>query len=369
MSTDNSEQKQGAAKPKGLDTRHVFLDTAIYRRYGHDLNSKALKPFLALLQDHVFTLHITDITKREIERQIAELGAELAQDVNKANKRLIRWFSRSRWKAEQKDKLKDVNASELAKQAIQDFQLAMSMDWHPQIHMALSVLPTSIFDRYFAREAPFDGHESKEFPDAFAIEALDEWCKSKGARMYVVTFDKAMKRAAERTTTLIPVTSLDDLLQIVAEAQRPDIVEKTERFLENTETSSALQKSIEDQLKDLVIIYDGELLDGEIIEQNAGEGPIELEGFHVLLASPEQTDVLAKVTVPVIVQVQYQDISEAIYDKEDDEYFGAETAAMEIEQTITISVFLSIDNESREISDVEIVTKEVRVSEPDELYG
>jgi len=55
----------------GLKTRHVFLDTQVYRQYGHNLNAKVLQTFLKQIKAHVCTLHITDITKLEIERQLS----------------------------------------------------------------------------------------------------------------------------------------------------------------------------------------------------------------------------------------------------------------------------------------------------------
>ena len=51
-----------------LKTRHVFLDTEVYRRYGHNLNNKVLQRLLQLTKDHISTLHITDITLAEIQR-------------------------------------------------------------------------------------------------------------------------------------------------------------------------------------------------------------------------------------------------------------------------------------------------------------
>ncbi|HWW35200.1 MAG TPA: PIN domain-containing protein [Xanthobacteraceae bacterium] len=68
----------------GLKTRHVFLDTEVYRRYGHNLHDKVLQRLLQLTKDHISTLHITDITLEEIKRQLCDMAAEVAQAMNKA---------------------------------------------------------------------------------------------------------------------------------------------------------------------------------------------------------------------------------------------------------------------------------------------
>jgi hypothetical protein len=360
-------ENEGNPKAAGLQTRHVFLDTEVYRQYGHNLNIRPLQSFLALIKDHIFTLHITDITKLEIERQIRELAAEVAQNMNRANKGLRLWRSRSRWRPADDD-IKDVDASALATQGIRDFQMAMSMDWHPQEHGALGLSAAPIFGRYFAREAPFDHTDSKEFPDAFVVEVLDQWCKNQSASMYVVTRDKAMQRAAKRTSTLLALSSLDELLQIVAEAQSPDIVERVERMLESPAVWDKLEESVRDQIGHLGVIYIGNLFDGEAIEHYVGNEPVELVSFHVLSVSSDQIGVLAKLKVPLTVEVQYQDTTDAFYDKEDGTHIGGETAVAEIENNVTISLFLTIDARSQDVLEIDILTQDVRVSEPYETY-
>jgi PIN domain len=174
----NHSGPETGPKAVGLQTRHVFLDTEVYRRYGHNLNIQPLQSFLSRITDQIFTLHITDITKLEIERQIHELAAEVAQALNKANKGVRRWHSRSRWR-DVGDDLNDLDARTLGVQGVRDFQFTMSMEWHPHEHQALKLPAQIIFERYFARNPPFDKPDSKEFPDAFVVEALDQWCKNK----------------------------------------------------------------------------------------------------------------------------------------------------------------------------------------------
>ena len=70
----------------GLQTRHVFLDIEVYRRYGHNLHGEVLQRLLQLTKDHISTLHITDITLAEIKRQLGDMAAEVAQAVNKPNR-------------------------------------------------------------------------------------------------------------------------------------------------------------------------------------------------------------------------------------------------------------------------------------------
>jgi hypothetical protein len=142
----------------GLKTRHVFLDTEVYRRYGHNLNDKVLQTLLQLIKDHVCTLHVTDITQLEIARQIREVAIELASDVNKSNKRLHNWRLPRSWSSATHKAPAEIDAAAIAAEAVQHFELRMSVDWGPEKHAALSIAAKDIFASYFRREPPFGLH-------------------------------------------------------------------------------------------------------------------------------------------------------------------------------------------------------------------
>jgi PIN domain len=178
----------------GLKTRHVFLDTEVYRRFGHNLNAKVLQTLLKQIKDHVCTLHTTDITLSEIKRQLGDMALETAQVVNKGNKELRRWQARTQapWSTGPQKVIADVDPTTLAVDAVHQFDFALANAWPMTKHEALSVAPKDIFDLYFRRAPPFDKTDSKEFPDAFVVAALDRWCQRNNQTMYVVTKDAAM---------------------------------------------------------------------------------------------------------------------------------------------------------------------------------
>ena len=129
--TENSEA--------GLKTRHVFLDTEAYRRYGHNLSARVLQSLFKYIKDQVSILHITDITVAEIKRQIEEMAHEIAQNVNKANKQLKNWRKRSAGGAQEKEP-EDVDRAELARLAVLHFNVAMRGDWKPLEHLRYDVV-------------------------------------------------------------------------------------------------------------------------------------------------------------------------------------------------------------------------------------
>src|SRR5262249_7290389 len=157
---------------------------------------------------------------------------EVAQAANKANRLLKNWRSvRSRYAADQPVQA-DVDAAALAHDAIRDLDFKMKIEWRPTRHHALQVPAKDVFDSYLQRQPTFDKPDSKEFPDAFVVAALDNWCQKNGEKMYVITKDKAMLRAVAKTATLIPLPTLEDYLALLVDD--PKVVQSVERVLSSS---------------------------------------------------------------------------------------------------------------------------------------
>jgi hypothetical protein len=348
----------------GLKTRNVFLDTQVYRQYGHNLNAKVLQSLLTQLNDRQCTLHITDITRAEIERQIGELAAEVSQSVNKGTKELRRWNSRFQHKTSGVQAPRDdVDPAEMKKNAVSDFNFIFH-SWNPVNHAALKIDPKTVFDAYFRRDPPFDHADSKEFPDAFVIAALDQWCTKEKQQMYVITRDAAMKRTAEVTRTLIPLSSLDEFLQIIVQAQDPAVVSRVEGILNYAKTWDRIATRVRGQIGNLGTIYSGNLMDGEIVDHSPGSGKIELLDFHVISISSEQIEAVLKLKAPIEFELQYLDTTYATYDNEDDTYIGAETASMTFETEAIINAFVVIDASKHKVTEVDVLARDIHVEEP-----
>ena len=349
----------------GLKTRHIFLDTEVYRRYGHNLNDKVLQRLLQLTKDHISTLHITDITLEEIKRQLGDMAAEVAQAVNKGNRLLGNWRSvRSRYSGNEPAPA-DVDGGALANDAVRDFDYTMKIEWEPKRHDALTLPAKDVFDAYFRRDPPFDKPDSKEFPDAFVVAALDKWCQKNHQNMYVITKDMAMLRAVAQTKTLLPLPTLEDYLTLLVDD--PKVIKKVERIFGSSAWDN-VEEEVREQLGHLGTVYTGDLHDGEVIHHEAGNGPVELIEFNVISASDGEIEVVAKVKVPIVFEVQYLDTSSAWWDSEDKEFIGGEKEVQTLELEMTLSVLIIIDPRDESITEVDLLTRDVYVQEPYETF-
>ena len=82
----------------GLETRNIFLDTEVFRSYGHNLNAKTMRVLGGYVADGIFVLHTTDVTLREVSHQIGAMERELTNRANKVAKELTRWNDRYRFR-------------------------------------------------------------------------------------------------------------------------------------------------------------------------------------------------------------------------------------------------------------------------------
>jgi hypothetical protein len=135
--------KENAAHA-GLLTRHVFLDTEVYRAHEHDLTSAPFKALAGLIEEGRLTLHVTDITLSEVERHVREQAAEIGRSVRDLAKKLERWKRRAP-RASGLD-CPILNAETLAKAANSAFAWTVKYEWNAESHRALDISAHLIFD-------------------------------------------------------------------------------------------------------------------------------------------------------------------------------------------------------------------------------
>jgi hypothetical protein len=349
-----------------LVTHHVFLDTQVYRAHAHNPDS----PPLLALRDHIaadrLILHITDITLAEIERQLGELAGEATAAMKKARRQFGGW--KKRLPKAVKGDLPDFDQAVVAEAAFKQFRKRMQEDWRAVDHAATAVAAVDVFRDYFRRKPPFENQGSKEFPDAFVVRSLEDWCKHNDERMYVIGADKAMAAAVKKSAVLLHMQSLPELLQSVAATESPDIISKASDLLKKSKVRDTLQKEIEGRIDELIPVYVGvDLADGEVSGHELN-GEIAIDDFKVLAASEQDISILLRVTVPLMVTIDYEDRSSATYDKEDDVYFGAEAAEAEIEEEPVVRVFARLTRKPAGVSSVQLMTSEFDVNDIYEDY-
>ena len=155
----------------GLRTRHVFLDTEVYRAHGHDVSSAPFRILAGLIEEHRVTLHVADITLEEAARHISEQAAEIGRSASELRRKSEQW--NRRFPRATMPEIPGLDTNTVEKLAASAFRWTVRYEWNAENHEALNCAARPIFERYFARKPPFD-QGKKEFPDAFVIQTLAE---------------------------------------------------------------------------------------------------------------------------------------------------------------------------------------------------
>lgn len=345
----------GRKPAEALATREVFLDTEAFRRVEFDVAHPTIVALFKHVDEGRLKLHITDITLREILKQMLQMADRLVGEVNGARDALRTWKSRV---PEGLAREHGLDGPKLGNEYFTRFRASLRAHQTTE-HAATARSALPIFMAYFERKAPFDGKDYKEFPDAFVLDALEGWSEAEDTRMYVVTHDQAMLRAATASPRLLPIENLADLLASVTADHAPDVEDAVGAVVELPEFISGLETEVDGKLGDVGTIYMGDLSDGEIIGVRRKGEPRNLD-WTVISAGEARFGIVVSFDINIEADVDFEDRELAFYDKEDDSYYGAESASAEVESEAGLKMFVEVDATGKIIRS-EMLTRDIEV--------
>jgi hypothetical protein len=218
-----------------------------------------------------------------------------------------------------------------------------------------------VFESYFARKPPFDGEDSKEFPDGFVVEALAQWCRAEGDKMYIVTEDKAMTRAAIADEHLLPMNSIHEVLTRAVADLSSAAEAVAEAILSDPAFDSSLEAALRRRMEEVVYVYDGDLPDGD-----AYEGKLlsieEINDWSVVGSNDHLLSLILNAKLKVLVEIQYEDRDHAFFDKEDGRWFGAEIGSTKVEDEIEVEVLVEIERGTGIVREARVLNEEVSIN-------
>jgi hypothetical protein len=346
-----------ARKPtEPLRTRHVFLDTEVYRRAGFNISNTQF----ALLGNEIdagrVVLHFTDITLAEIRRQLAEEALAKAADA----KRLAHDFNRiSQIAGLSNETVKEIDGPQLADALWKGFLDTLITRLRGHSVLALETPARIVFERYFEGQAPFEQRGSKEFPDAFVVEGLTRYCASNDISMYVVSGDAALRRAAESHAPLIPLQTLDEVLAAAATAagDAGDIEALVDEIFASPGFDDQVSAAIEADLDFVDFVYYGPLTDGSVVSAELEE-IVSLDEYDVAAFDTSKVGLIIQVNAILDAKVRYLD-KEELRDKDDD----IRPTELETSSRIhaRLKFYVSIDLRSLRFLESELLTRDIIV--------
>lgn len=241
---------------RALKTRHVFIDTQVFKAANFNYQSTRFREVISLARTRKIFVYLTEITDKEVQAKIAE-------DIQNAWRKLKNIQSDRELRI-----LKNLDADfieilfdsfdfESAKTALLTQFARFKKDAQVSIITLQDIPILEVFDKYFTQSPPFgEGKKKSEFPDAFVISALQSWCARNNRKLYVVSGDEDMKSACETNERLLSLSRLEELLDLVSKDEEQLYTLLHNLFDENV---AEVEQKIGERFEELgFIVYDSE---------------------------------------------------------------------------------------------------------------
>lgn len=340
--------------------RLVAFDTEVFDSNNFNYKSTSFQTLVKLVKEKKIKLLLTSITLQEIRAHITE-GADLASTaVNQA----VNDLKKKRKKPSENEKrIKISKNSDLLYKFEKKFaDMAPTFE---QINQELKdqldsflqateferievdqVSVVEIFENYFSRTPPFGKSNKKhEFPDAFALFALDKEAKNRKKTIYVVSGDSDWEKFCSSSENLHCIGKLDELLETISRENDSDKVDVCYELYRQKEYQ--IERYIEDNFSNLDFSIDisgsGEIESGsETIKIEVNSVDITDSSLvYINDSNVDQPSVVFKLEAKVNydANISFESLKDAIYSGQ---YYFEETTTL-INKLCTQSINFDVE--------------------------
>jgi hypothetical protein len=343
--------------------RLVALDTQVFESYNFNYNSKVFRTLVELAQQEKIRLLLTSVTLHEIRAHITERAVL----TSKAIKQAINDLNNNRFKPQGDTKRVRIPATsdllnefkkkvqELApnfaqiNQELLDQLEAFLQETEFKIIEVDRVSVVDIFEKYFSGTPPFgEGKKKYEFPDAFALLALQKEAEDRKRIIYVVSGDSDWEKFCSSSEDLSLIGNLDELLETIIRETDSNEVDKCYELYRDKEDE--IKGYIQNNFWELNFSID--LSGTSLIEWGSEEIEVEVNSVNIIDSSlvniddsdADQPSVVFELEAEVHydAKVRYTSLEYAIYDREDDRYYGRETIHTVFTQSLKLNVEVTL---------------------------
>lgn len=332
MAAWDCERNKALSSP--LD-RNVFIDTSIFISNNYAYHNATFKALMKYVSQDRIQVVLTSVTVQEVKSHIERDTEKAANAIKKARSeaRILRNLSDHPIS----QLFTDFDLKSLREVLLEQFDSFLSA-------ARVTVVPISeadaqkVFELYFKKKEPFgDGKKKSEFPDAFALSALNEWCESEGEKAYVVSSDPDMKGAVKSFPCLIHLHTLEEFVARIT-LYYEKLAPLALRLIE--ENQSAIREAVSDQFSGLGFYLedqDGYVNEIRVAEVEGGQSYL----FSVVPGEEGESAVAhfeLTTGVKFLADVTYDNLDTAAYDSEDKVLIPWEEVSKTVEQSETLIV-------------------------------
>ncbi len=294
----------------------VFIDTSIYRGENYFDPKNRITELGRLAAAGHISLVSTEITNKEVEMHFKEEASAPFRDIRnnykvlKGIKAFCEFFDKSYRK-------------KVEEMAVDTFKKFREQAHVYTIDYSYCKGIAGVFEKYFNLEKPFgEGEKRKEFPDAFSLHLLEEYCRKSGNKeIIVLSEDKDMKKYESKF--LVPQDYKEYLTKKLAEAKTLDQIKRAIEM-----SKERICKDVEDYVTEELDdsrLYNGLFNTEEISDISVEYCTIDMDDDFSIISEENGTyAVELHMSCVSEVKCSFLSLDYAIYDREDGKWYGGE---------------------------------------------
>jgi hypothetical protein len=308
--------------------------------------SKPFRILTSLAAKDEVQVYATDITVREVLAHVTEGVVEVVR-AHKKFAQVARILRNSKQKASTQV-LAPPDADAVKAELISQFETFLK-------EAKATVLPTDnmkagpVFDAYFHLKPPFGvGKKKDEFPDAFSLATVKEWCEENDEEIYVISADGDLQSACGEDGPLYSLPKLSDFLNVIASDD-----EAMAAFLQReiAQREQEIKKQIGEMFEsDVGFILEDQ--DGDVVEVTVSD--VTLGEVEILETTNEHADLEIEATINFNADLSYVDQDNSIWDSEDKTFIITEYAKETVKREESVRVEISVSFEGLDPDSFEI---------------
>jgi len=323
----------------------VFIDTSVFKANNYFSATSKINKLAELASKKRISIVLTSITKAEIIKHLTRDIESARKSVRKKDNEVLRNIKGT---DDYYSALDSLDAEKTATEMVNTFvkrseAYVIGLEYCKDID--------EIFRKYFKQEFPFSEKKQKEFPDAFALAALEGYNQSRRYKIIVLSTDPDMQNY--ESDELLAV----DYKKYISDKISED-VDLSALYTELSSSSDRLKdefkNKIEEFLDDQSLYYD-KIENGDIHYISVGNVQVDFNADEVYIneSNDDSIEFELEIHVDYKVSISYDDYTNAIYDNEDKEWYGAEYTIDDFAETGSTIISLKFDKQSKDIEIIE----------------
>jgi hypothetical protein len=346
----------------GLEAIDVFLDTSVFVALNYSYGNPLFEALRERVNQGKARLVIPSTTIEEVKAHIRKDITSAAQALKKARNdaRILR----NSQSIDVSLLFEKFDSATVEKELIDQFEVFLH-DLKAEVVQIEQADIKHIFNLYFNSESPFrPGKKKFEFPDAFALSALNEWATDCKVKLHVASGDKDMQGIEESFPNLVAVKSLEEFLNSVSlyfDELAPLAQELLQKNMPGIRESigeefGRLGFSLEEQYGDAYDVQVLEVMGPEkyLISLHAGDDDV-----------PGEAQFELTTLVRYSAEVSYDNLETAAYDSEDKILIPWEKVEKTVEATEIVRIHLSFSFFKKQPNEFEV--QELRIQDPKDV--